>query len=272
MISRSSLIRCAGVFALVLVATASAPAAVVDTFDFIDPAWVTDRFEPHGFNSVFFDGDNRLEISIDDAESSANRPSGFGGLFYNTQGRQRPVALDTPWTVSGDVYVSSDMLSGSNLRRTDLWTRDSNPVEINAQYPIIGIIRNDPADPFNPNAASLATRWRVWDGDTANGWVDLGAAVTPGWHTLSITADGSSFAYEIDGGSVYLDATASQAGFEGLQTVFVEAYNFSPENLTNGGQNYSVYWDNVTAVPEPAGAVLVASAMLAGLLRRRRTA
>ena len=251
--------------AILLVLNTTAWGGVInDTFDTIDPAWTTDRYEPAGFSSVMFDGDNRLEIAIADADSAANRPSGYSGTFYNTQGRQRPASNGTTWTVSADLYISADMLSGDNLRRTDLWTRDSNPDENSAQYPIIGVIRNDDSDPFNPSA-SLTTRWRVWDGDTANGWVDLSEAVTAGWHTLSIKADGSTFDYAIDGSSVYVDSTVSAAGSAALQTVFLQAYNF-------GGQDYAVYWDNLHAVPEPASCVLVLGAAVGalGLLRRRR--
>lgn len=246
--------------------------AFTDTFDSINPAWVTDRYEPAGFSSVNFLGDNRLKIDISAADSYQNRTSGYQSTFYNTQGRQRAASNMSPWTVSGDLYISDDMLTGANLRRTDLWARDSNSVENNAKYPIFGVIRNDgTGDAFDPNG-TLTTRWRVWDDDTSNGWVDLGDAVTGGWHNLAITSTGSSFEYRLDGNVVYTDNTYSASGFDALQTVFVEAYSFGDATHATT-DNYSVYWDNISAgpVPEPASMTVLGLGALA-LIRRRRQA
>jgi len=242
-----------------------------DNFDTINPAWVTDRYAPNGFSSQFFDGDNRLRIDISGAESSANRPAGQQSAFYNTQGRQRGASVTANWEVSGDVYISEDFLTGANLRRTDLWTRDSAVSESDSNYPIIGVIRGDASnlDNFDPNA-TLTTRYRVYDSDTTDGWVDLATAVTGGWHHLSILSTGSSFQYSIDGNLVYTDNTASLPGNESLQTVFVQAYNFGNANFT--GQSYSAYWDNINAqaVPEPATMAALGFGALAMLRRRKK--
>jgi len=257
--------------ALSVLPFAAHAAGFVDTFDTIDPSWVTDRYEPSGFTSSFFDGDNRLKIDISSADSFANRSASYQSSFYNTQGRQRAASLGTEWEVAGDVYISNDYLSGANLRRTDLWARDSNPVEANSEYPIIGVIRNDATDPLNPTA-SLTTRYRVWDAESADGWVDLATAVTGGWHHLSILSTGSAFQYSIDGNLVYTDNTYSAAGSEALQTVFVQSYSFGDATTTGG--SYSTYWDNISAgqpVPEPATMAALGFGAVA-LLRRRKKA
>lgn len=258
-------------FGLAFGAIMSAQAAgFTDTFDSINPAWVTDRYEPNAFVSENFMGDNRLKIGIGQAQAFQNRPAAFQSTFYNTQGRQQSAALNSPWEVKGDVFIGDDYLSGENLRRTDLWARDNNTDENDAVYAIFGVMRNDNADPFNPTAGGLNTRWRVWDADTANGWVDLAAAVTGGWHNLAILATGTSYEYRLDGALVYTDLTGSEAGFEGLQTVFLEAYSFG--DATHAGQSYSAYWDNVSAqpVPEPATMAALGLGALAMLRRRRK--
>ncbi|MEM6506298.1 MAG: PEP-CTERM sorting domain-containing protein [Planctomycetota bacterium] len=250
---------------LIALATFTVPsfaASFTDTFDAIDPAWTTDRYEPAGFSSVFFDGDNRLEIAIDDADSATNRPASFSSGFYDTQGRKRVSGLEEIWTVSGELYVSSDMVSGNNLRRTDLWARDGDGSEPNAEYPIFGMRRFDPSDPFNASASNISSVWRVWDPDTG-GWVELIDPVTEGWHTLSITGTGSSFVYELNGTTVYTDNTVVPEA--DLTEVFVQAFNF-------GGGDYSVYWDNISVVPEPASLTLLGVAGLGLMVRRRRRA
>ena len=127
-----------------------------------------------------------------------------------------------------------------------------NPVENDAVYPIFGITNASPTDGFNPAALDRSFRFRVWDADTVNGWVDIAAPLGltfDAFHNLSVAFDGTNLTYKLDGATLYTDTTASDAGFGDLQTAFVEAYNF-------GDGNYSVRWDNIsaTSVPEPASA------------------
>ena len=251
------------VAALAAATWSSANAALNDTFDSIDPAWVTDRYEPDAFVSENFLGDNRLRIGISTDDSAANRPGAFIGSFYDTQGRQRAVTgLGSIWAVSADVYVSADMIDDSSLRRTDLSARTGLiGSETGADYPIIGIRQFDPADAYNPAAANIAATWRVWDAD-AGGWQNLANTITPGWNTLSIIASGASYEFGINGSTVYTDATVNGMN---LTTAFLEAFNF-------GNENYSVHWDNLSvSVPEPATCVLfgIASLGLVGVRRRK---
>ncbi len=235
---RSTLIT---VLALALIAvsgvgTVLAQADLVDAFDTIDPAWVTDRYAPAGFDSVMFDGDNRLMVSISDADSAANRPSGYSSTFYNTQGRQRPMTSAPQWCVIGQVYVSADMISGNNLRRTGLWARTGQVgTETGADYFMIDIKRFDDADAFNPAAANITSTWRVWDSDT--GWEVVSAPLTVGWHDLRITSTGTEVQYYIDNVLVNTD-DAINTTYPNLTTIFINSYNF-------GAGDYQVYWDNV---------------------------
>ena len=65
-------------------------AQFTDPFGLINPAWVTNRYEPAGFTSVLFGGDQRLQLTIDQTGGTAARAPEFSSPFYNTQGRQRP--------------------------------------------------------------------------------------------------------------------------------------------------------------------------------------
>src|SRR6185369_1127654 len=98
-------------FILAALALAAFPIAAVaqfaDTFATINPAWVTNRFEPAGFASALFDGDNRLRLTIADTDSAANRPFTYDSEFYNTQGRQRAGGITGLWSLSAQVFVSS---------------------------------------------------------------------------------------------------------------------------------------------------------------------
>ena len=232
-----------------------------DTFDTISPSWQTDRYAPSDFSVQNVGGDNRLQISINTADDAANRNSTYSSSFYDTQGKRRPTATPGDWTVSADLLVTQAMLSTTGpLERTDLWTRDSNPDENAAEYPIIGITNESPTNRYNASASDRLATFRIFDGDST-GWIDLPTAPTPGWHDLSISYTGSSYVYSIDGTTVYTDNTVSTPGNGDLQTTFLEAFNF-------GDSNYSVNWDNLSVVPEPGTIGLLGSGLM--LLARRR--
>ena len=235
-----------------------------------DAAWTTDRYEPNGFATVSFDGGDRLQISISEAQGAANR-GGQSAAFYNTQGRSVAVGSIPEWSVSADLFVSSDMVSGNNLRRTDLWARTGDVgSEPGASYPIIGLRRFDPADAFNAAASNISSAWRVWDGDVVGGWVNLAAAVDEGWNTLAMSGNSSEINFFLNGNLVYTDSTIVPAVSE-LTNVYLQGYNF---NQVGSGQDYVAHWDNVVvnAVPEPASLALAGAAALGLFVVRRRNA
>ncbi len=248
------------IFALLLLGNLAFSAPISDPFDSIDPSWVTDRTEPQSFVSTV-DPTNALNNVLQITTS----PTPFSNVstFYNTQGRQRPVNIGASgWYMSADVLVTADMVSDTGpMRRTDLWGRDSEPVEANANYPIFGLTNASPTDAFNQAAGDRTARYRVWDGNTVNGWVDLGTP-TVGWHNLYVAYTGTALEYFVDGNSVYTDPTVSLTN-GALQTTFLQAYNF-------GQDSYTVTWDNLnTQVPEPTGIAAI-GIMTLGLFRRQR--
>ena len=243
----------------VVAANAAGGSIFTDTFDSIDPGWGTDRYAPAIFESIadptLRNDGNVLRLGVDDADSATNRPGAFSGTFYNTQGRQMNMApgVGPLWSVSAEVYIDSswDPANG-NSRRTGLWTRDSNPVENDSNYPIMSFLTQE-------NDFSL----RAWDSQV--GWRDLGISSFNGfntWNTMTIESTGSSFDYYLNGSFLWSDLTASSPGNEDLSRFFLQAYNF-------GEGGYEVYWDNLIVTPTPGTLSLLGLGML-GFQRRRR--
>lgn len=260
----------------ILLALCVLPAAglaqITDTFSTIDPAWIPNRYDPAGFESVVFDSDSRLRLTIAGSDSAANRPPVYSSAFYNIQGRQRPGGVAGAWTLSAQVYVAAtfaDTTALDPLVRTALWGHTGTS-EAGGDYLIIGFTNASPTDPFNAAAADRAFRFRVFDAEFGD-YVDLGLPagfVFDAWHTLSGASTGATFEYFIDDTLVYSRATAA---WDDLLSAMVLGYNFGQ---TDG---YAVYWDNVTAaaIPEP-GAVTalfgLAALVLAGRRHRARQA
>ena len=249
----------------------SALAQFVDTFSMIDPAWVPNRFAPAGFTSVFFNGDDRLQLTIDQTGSTGNRPFGFDSAFYNTQGMQRSADIAGLWSLSAQVYVSSafNTTTGS-LVASELWGH-SGTTPAGGAYLILGFTNASPTDALNLAAADRSFRFQAFDSNTGN-WFDLGVPsgfIFDTWHTLTGTSTGSAFEYRIDGALVLSNPTS--AGND-LLSGMIQGINFGDS------ASYSVYWDNAiasaSAIPEPATNAFIAALGALGLAvwRRRRAA
>lgn len=243
----------------------------VDTFDTIDPAWVQDRYDTEGFESVFFDGDNRLKITVGEEDGFSNRIAPFNSGFYNFQGRQRSTGVGgtgVPWRVSGDVYVSMDMMNGTTNYDTEIWARDSALDENDAYYPSAWIGRYDPT--AYGTGTNLVTVLGAWDPDAGSGWQEFSlASVLPtfagdSWLNLAMEYDGSTVKYLANGVLYYTDTTVSPLAQGSAKTVFLNSYNF------DSGSDVVYYWDNVEAVPEPATMTVLGLAALAAARRRKR--
>ncbi|HTB63670.1 MAG TPA: hypothetical protein VK737_08775 [Opitutales bacterium] len=247
-----------------------ASAQIIDTFDTISPDWVLNRYAPAGFNSVFFDGDNRLQLTIDEADSAANRPDGandgfdFTGAFYNTQGEMRfaNITGNGDWSLSAEAYISSsfDTTTGEIIR-SDLWGQTGTDPN-GGDFPIIGFTNASPTDMFNAAASDRAFTFRVFDDNL--GWVDL---VMPtnfsfdAWHTLAITYSNNLYGFYLDGSEVYTESTTQG---DDLIRGMIQGYNFGQAG------SYSVDWDNVAAIPEPATTALAGGLVVLALAGYRR--
>lgn len=258
--------------AFFLLAVAAWPAAAhaqfTDTFAAIDPAWVANRYAPAAFSSVVFDGDHRLQLTLDASGSTANRPPTFSSAFYNTQGMQRPGEVTVAWTLTAQVFIPTSFNTSTGpLVRSEVWGH-TGTTPAGGDYLIFGFTNASPTDELNPVGANRGFRFHAFDGNTGN-WFDLGVPTGfafDAWHTLTGTSTGTVFEYRLDGVLLLTNPTA--AGSD-LLSAMVQGYNFSQAAA------YSVYWDNVatSAIPEPATTAFVAACAALGLavLRRRRT-
>jgi hypothetical protein len=217
-------------------------AAVVETFDdavVLSPTqapdvWYTDRYAPFAFESVFFDGGNRLRHSIDASDCSPCRPGGFGGGFYDTQGRK----YDTPGTtaMSIDLYVPTGW-DTTERRMAGFWGTGFNASSAISLFPIIEFT-SDGGVP----------RFRAWPADPVmGGWIDLGLPTGfayDSWYTLEMTIDGSTVTYNVGD----LTLTLAANGTVEFGNVILQGHN------NTAGVTYDIYWDNFTTL---AGAVAV---------------
>lgn len=251
-------------FVLLLVVPAGR-AQFADPFDLLSAAWVPNRYDPAGSGPVFFEGDNRLRITLEGADGAEFRPEPYDSAFYNLQGRERHGGIAGPWSISAQVFVASAFADPDGpLVRTELWghtgTSDSG-----GEYFIVGFTNASPTVPLDAGAADRAFGFRVFDpqfGDYVAVSLPDGF-VFDTWHTLSGGFTGTAFDYYLDGALVHSSATTSG---QDLRSVMIQGYNFGEAGA------YSVHWDNITAqaIPEPAAVPLAAAFVGFGFVLHRR--
>jgi len=228
--------------------------APVLTVNAVDGDWYVDRYAPAGFTSVNFDGDNRLKLSIDASDGVDGRPSSFSSSFYNTQGR----AFATPGAtkISIDMYVPADWAT-SGRRMGALWAVDNDGSGLTNRYPIVEF-----------SGAGSTVGFNAWGADDA--WHELGLPtgfVYNSWNTLTLELTASQVILSV-GDLTYTD---SNNGATELGAVILQGYNSYTDNA---GVTYDVYFDNLSAVPEPTTFALggLSLALLVVSRRRRKLA
>lgn len=215
---------------------------VTPNFANVPTGWVTDRYEPASFSNVgpFMGRFNALGIGINSTTSSANRPLGQQGSFYNTQGRQfsfSPYA--GPGSVlSADLYVPASWASEANGSiRTDVWGVMRDASNAISAYTITGFTNyGGPA------------RFRAWDGDI--GWINLVTPVNYGaWNrfTIELMPD-TSFRYYVNGVLAYTDSSTGNS--INFSAAIMQAFNFEDPALAPAGviQPYTAHWANAALV------------------------
>lgn len=245
-------------------------AQFVETFDGgFDHVWETDRFEPFRFLSVpDFTATGRVDI-LQLGINSDDHQAGFADYdsigFTNTQGRKTAVAVSGAWSVSAEVYISPEMLTGTIDWRTDFWTRNSpTGLEANASYWIIGASNINIGPNTNP---SRIPSFEIWTGTT--GWLEIGAPIaTSGWYEIEIEYDGVNARFYVDG---VLGHTEVATAAPNLTNLFLQGANLPPASSPTSDHREYYYYDNITAVPEPSTyAALLGLATLGLVMLRRR--
>jgi hypothetical protein len=193
-------------------------------------AWYVDRYAPAGFVAENLGGNSRLKHSIDATDCSECRPGGFGGAFYDTQGRKYDI--DGATAMSIDLYVPSDWAT-TGRRMAGFWGTAVNGSNVITRYPII----------------EFASRWvqseipGLWDNGV---WIDLGLPTGfayDQWYTLQIALTGmGQFMYSVGD----LSATIPGGGSVALSNVILQGHN-----TVSPGVTYDIYWDNFNAYDAP---------------------
>ena len=234
--------------------------SIMPSFATVPAGWVTDRYQPDQFANVgtFQGRTDVLGIGISSADSSPNRPGGQQGSFYNTQGMQYALSGGPDSWLSADLWIPvewSDPVANGHAR-SDMWGVMTDGTAV-SEYSIIGFTNY-----------GGAPRYRVWDADTANGWVDLSTSVAyDAWTSLSIQFTGSSYDYWLNGSVVYTDSTIN--GTTGFQATIMQAYNFGdPSILDANAQDYTAHWSN--SVPDGGATFALLGGALFGLVALRR--
>ena len=259
---RLNVLKISGLASGVLMALAltSAANATTTTMTFDTPpvlgateapgVWYTDRQAPAGFTSAFFDGDNRLKLTLDSTQQGSSG-------FYDTQGRKYDTTAGTI-LLSVQMYLDSAMYSDPN-RVAGIWGTAFDATSSISAYPIIEFANNE------------FRGYNVVTGD----WIDMGlpsGASADQWYTMQILLNGGQFEYTVNG---QLLQTVTSNGSVQIGNVILQGYNgLSSDNpsIVGAGINRDIYFDNLTyATPLPAALPLFLSGGgLLGLLGLRR--
>ena len=190
-------------------------------------SWYTDRYEPAGFTTESYLGNNRLKHSIDASDGTNNRPGSFSSTFYDTQGKKFDFATGVVGILAVDLYVPADWAT-TNGRMAGLWGTAFDAADAISAYPIIEFTSTE----GNP-------RFRGWNG---TGWDDLGLPcdfIYDQWYTLRIELlPGGEFRYNVND-LVYTTSTMGSTASTYIGNIILQGHNNAV------GVTYDIYWDNL---------------------------
>lgn len=214
--------------------------------------YYTVRFSHAGFTSGAFMGDNRLKLSLSEADGASNRPGSFSSAFCNTQGRK----IDTPGAIfaSIEMFISSDFMSDPN-RVGGHWGTAIDATDTITAYPIIAFADGG---------------FQLWNGTAFEGVGLPTGFVADSFVEMSIKLDAMTdmFTFMLNGETV---KTTGANGSVSLSNIIIQGIN------TTAGIDRDIYFDNLKTMtspaPVPAALPLLLTGLAAfGLLARRKSA
>lgn len=220
--------------------------------------WYTDRYAPAGFTSpVNFMGDNRLRQTISSADGEVDRPGGFTGTFYNTQGRKYDLNAGIT-AMSIDLFIDSGWAT-TGRRMAGFWGTAFDNLNAVSGFPILEFTSTV------GDADGSGARFRAWNNGT---WINMGLPTAFAYGQfiqLNITLSGGMFNYQVGDAVASVSAGTSTR----IANVILQGHN------TNQGVDYDIYWDNFNApgaspVPEPMTMGLMGIVAAAAYMKKRR--
>lgn len=201
-----------------------------------------------------------LEEGTTAASWSSNRPAGYGGTFYDTEGFFFGVTPGSDF-LTIDLFSDTAFRGEGDARIAGFWGVGLDATNAVSAYGIVELARINGALTF-----------RGWDNAGAGSWINMGLPSgfdANTWNTLRVGISGGQLQYGVDNQLTTLSGGFGTTSFSGA---IVQVYN------PQGKAPYDVHWDNFTggAVPEPTTWAMMlmgfggAGAVLRNSRRRRR--
>lgn len=236
--------------AVTLGAGGTAHAVPFDPFEQsdIDDDWEVDRYSPSSVEVVeAFDAQYALKFTIDPDQAH----SGTTNDYHRNEG----IRTQAPGSESVEVALYLDPAWEGTAVRAGFWVvGDNGEGAWDNNFGIIEFTHTEVCEPEDclthpRNVEQNHNGFRIWD--SAIGWTEhLSFEFEYGtWVTLGIAIDTEEqqYVYTIDGQEV---GTAG-AGDTGINTVFLQAYNFADDHFENlSSEGYTVHWTHEAPVVE----------------------
>ena len=214
----------------------------IDPFDSEPPkadtqtpdTWYPDRYPPAGFNSSYYDEDNRLNVTIDKDDYLP-----YGSTFHNYQGRKYDLANPINTYLTADLYIGSNWETEN--RHASLWATSFNETDGISGYPIFGFTNGSGFKIYSQDVDQDGVD-TDGDGNLEYGWYTVGFPTSvwngyDAWYTLEIKLTASSYKYFINDELVWTDIMTFETQYFG--NMMLQGYNYN--------ETYNIYWDNVGA-------------------------